>query len=277
MQYPQFAAPQYANPQTTPQQPPQSQYFTVPQQQPMANFPMLMQQQSQLDQAPGQAPGQAPQPLQAPQGPQKDVMVFKSPDCKITTANIPVYKLPKVRLSECVEVCHSEFDATMTSDLSQVSLAILLWMMTHVMPNIKVTDLRCNTYHEMYNRFLVAKTRLRSHRPNEYDGMLTEIKSLPMPLTNADVVDRAKERGYQEAWLQKANKKRKSHDPPLSQEDSQGPLFPLPSSSTQIDELPLSSPSLGSALPRFSRPLRAIASSTTVSYTHLTLPTNREV
>ena len=65
----------------------------------------------------------------------------------ITTASVPIHKLPKVHLSECVEyISQGIIDATLSSNLSPKGLGVLVWLFSKVRPDLKLTDLRVKTY-----------------------------------------------------------------------------------------------------------------------------------
>ena len=77
----------------------------------------------------------------------------------VTTASVPLFKMPKVRLSEAVEFIDPKLDVTMIAGLEGALLAVILWERTHMKPNMKLSDLRCANYLEVYVRLRCAAER----------------------------------------------------------------------------------------------------------------------
>ncbi len=48
-------------------------------------------------------------------------------DKPVTTASVPIFKLPKIRLTEAVEFVESKLDVTMTAPLDSSLLAVTAW------------------------------------------------------------------------------------------------------------------------------------------------------
>ena len=127
----------------------------------------------------------------------------------ITTASLPLWKLPRTRLSECVEWVREDFDATYTANLDGKGLAALLWMLCRVRPDLKATDMRVNNYLELYKRFEVGKTREETRNPGEYKQTVASIEGLDSPFEQNSVLSFAKHLGFNDDWVGKATKKRK--------------------------------------------------------------------
>ena len=92
----------------------------------------------------------------------QNVLGFKpGMDTKVTTASIPLCKLPKIRLAEAIEFLEEKLDATITSNtyVDQELASIVVWLMSGIKPNTKITDLRCKYYIEIYERLRAAKER----------------------------------------------------------------------------------------------------------------------
>jgi hypothetical protein len=122
------------------------QYAMPPQPQLVPNWQQLMQApQCHLALQPGQLPPAQHFPSAEPQQ-----GVATVGEGRITTASVSVWKLPKSLLSECVEAIQSDLDATVTASLSQAGLATLLWLMTKVKPDMKVTEPRVELYSHIY-------------------------------------------------------------------------------------------------------------------------------
>ena len=123
----------------------------------MAAAPMIPTQMQQM---------QHPQLLPQPQIENfQNVPGFKSGmDTKVTTASIPISKLPKIRLTEAIEFLEEKLDSTITSNahVTQELAAIVIWLLSGIKPNTKLTDLRCKLYIEVYDRFRAAKDRKKA-------------------------------------------------------------------------------------------------------------------
>lgn len=152
-------------------------------------------------------------------------------DTNMTTSSIPIHKLPKVRLSECVEfISNGQLDATLTSNLTNQGLATIMWVFSGVRPDMKVTDLRCRTYYEFYMRFARASARQHSTNPQEYQTLINKFLTRTgpgSPLEDQEVIARATEMGFKEVWLKPA-KKGKSDAPAQSAAPIGAPVPDIP-------------------------------------------------
>ncbi len=153
---------------------PQMQQPHMPMQ--MAGMPQMQQPQMQqqmmgmpqMHQPQMQQP-QTQQPLVAmlpPSVQQETQAVYSSVpgwrpgmETKVTTAGWPLFKLPKVRLTESIEFVESELDVTLLAGRSTQCLIIILWELTRVRPETRIQDLRCSLYIEIYMRLRRAAER----------------------------------------------------------------------------------------------------------------------
>ena len=85
-------------------------------------------------------------------------------------------------------------------------LACLLWIISRVRPDLRVTELRITTYHDMYTRFLVASTRAARTNPMKHQALLADFSSKAGPLEDEAVFSLAKGEGFNENCLQSTNK-----------------------------------------------------------------------
>ena len=136
----------------------------------MAAAPMIPTQMQQM---------QHPQLLPQPQIENfQNVPGFKQGmDTKVTTASIPLCKLPKVRLAEALEFLEERLDSTITSNAyaDQELLSITVWLITNIKPNTKITDLRCKYYVEIYERLRAAKERKKLHPEFNYAELVEQL------------------------------------------------------------------------------------------------------
>ena len=96
-------------------------------------------------------------------------------DKKLTTGGISISKLPKIRLSESVEFVEPHLDSTLLAQCDQDLLAMIVWLLTRIRPNIKIQDLRCDVYVEIYIRFKNAAARLKQQDPKAYNDMVVKL------------------------------------------------------------------------------------------------------
>ena len=172
----------------------------------------------------------APQPQSQRTGPKvDDINLGAEIETPITTASLPLYKLPKVRLSECVEhISKGDIDATLTSNLSQQGLAILLWMFSKVRPDLKVTELRVKTYQQLARRLAVAHERSARSNPLHFQSFINTFLTQAAPLEDKEVISRAKSMGFNEDWVKPPNKKKSDcgaiKGPPDAEDKTRAPI-----------------------------------------------------
>ena len=129
----------------------------------------------------------------------------------LTTSGIPLYKLPKSRLTECIEFICSTIDCTLTADLDQRLLSIIVFQLTGVKPELHISELHANTYLDLYLRLRSAHERMKTY--GKFD------KEYPEKLVQADrnvldyvVMRTAVASGFHPDWLQTKSKTLKSQD-----------------------------------------------------------------
>ena len=122
---------------------------------------------------------------------------------KVTTAGLPINKLPKVRLSEGIEFLEETLDSTLTahSSCDQDMCAIIVWLLTRIRPNLMITDLRCERYIDLYLRFRAASNRFKAHNAHDYNEVLSKL--VMSELEPEPVLDMAITRGFKQLWLEK--------------------------------------------------------------------------
>ena len=79
----------------------------------------------------------------------------------LTTSAIPIYKLPKCRLTECIEFLCDAIDCTLTADLDQLLLSIIVWQLTGVKPDLQITEFHARSYLDLYLRLRRAHERMK--------------------------------------------------------------------------------------------------------------------
>ena len=114
----------------------------------------------------------------------------------------PINKVPKAYLIDAVdEVSAQVLDATLTGNCDQDELAVILWLLGRVQPKMKISDLRCEYYDEVSDRFKRAAKRVRDDDPAAWKFMVAKIVTL---LGNGQVsliLEYALEQGFDPEWL----------------------------------------------------------------------------
>ncbi|MCP4240500.1 MAG: hypothetical protein GY772_08035 [bacterium] len=126
---------------------------------------------------------------------------------EITTGSVPIWKLPRVRLAEAAEHV-AEFDSAMSADLDQITLAVLLWCLTRIKPNLRVTELRSSTYLELYGTCKVAAERVKKTNESKYNSMVDSLKASPS-LSQETVMSEAILLGFKPEWLEETTKRQR--------------------------------------------------------------------
>ena len=145
---------------TMPAMPPMQHMPTMPMQQMMMGMPSMptlpeSESDSDTPDASAAASGAAPVtpsvnpiPAVAPAPPLMPVALAAPPpfvmeDASVVTRSASMVKsLPRARLSEALEFVDGRFDATFTSELSQVGLLAMVFVWCRIKPSVRICDLR---------------------------------------------------------------------------------------------------------------------------------------
>ena len=85
-------------------------------------------------------------------------------------------KLPLVRLGEALEEIDAEFDATITVELNELDRAIIIWLLTNCKPNLRVGELRCPSYEDLYEKIKNLNERRQHNLGQKNYKMLVQEK-----------------------------------------------------------------------------------------------------
>ena len=113
-----------------------------------------------------------------------------------------------MRLSQCIEACDADLNATVTSSLSEDGLGRMLWCVTRQRPLVPLANLQVKLYNELFGRLLVRHQQLmrQTQLPTgEYsDSVIAkqckELKSEP-ELTDELVKQLSEPFGFDQRWL----------------------------------------------------------------------------
>ena len=124
----------------------------------------------------------------------------KGPGAKITRSACGLQGLPKVRLSELIEVVNPEFDSSITAEHDQVTCATLLWIYTRIKPKTKISDLRVRTYAKLGSLLVTSNKRLIATMMTSkyHDTIVAVLGTSPTPEV---IHNLAVSLGFQQDWL----------------------------------------------------------------------------
>ena len=130
-------------------------------------------------------------------------------DKPVTIASLPLHKLPGSPLTEAVEFVEPKMDVTSTVQMDAFTLTVILWELTRLKPTIKVSELRSNTYVELWLRLRAAAER---HK-NVHEA---EVKAYVKGALSTDdlkeyALDHAVQHGLDPEWLNEKKDKKQSH------------------------------------------------------------------
>ena len=149
-----------------------------------------------------------PQPMtQAPQGGTDFSSIpgyRKGMETPVTTGSIPIWKLPKMRVTECLEFVEPKLDATLTACQPNQILMMILWTLTRTKVQMKVQELRCQNYLELYQRFRTAAERRKQVAELPYKEY---VEWLTKDVDETAIMKHAVEQGFDPDWLKQIKKK----------------------------------------------------------------------
>ena len=128
-------------------------------------------------------------------------------EMNLTTSSIPLFKLPKVRLTECLEFVVPELDVMLTATLNPKLLRMIVWEATNVKPNMNIRDFRVSAYLDLYKRLRGAMERVK--KQDKFDQSYPQ-KFQEAPSLEEFVMEHAVANGFNPAWLEMDKKSSKS-------------------------------------------------------------------
>ena len=139
---------------------------------------------------------------------QQQIATIQQTPCgtAITNSRMTVLGMGRVYLCDCIASCEPEFDPILISDLSPKCLAILVWLLCGVSPNVKLTSLRAITFEQVATMCSQAKVRLHHGNPETCTSMVQGL--LKKKCEDQYVFDLAATRGFQEEFFFEPEHKR---------------------------------------------------------------------
>ena len=104
-----------------------------------------------------------PQQMQPGQQDHSNVPGFRAGMEKpVTTSAIPLYKLPKCRLTEAIEFVCPDIEVTLVASLDQQQLALIIWVLTRIKADLNITEYHAKSYLDLYMRLRSANERIKA-------------------------------------------------------------------------------------------------------------------
>ena len=124
--------------------------------------------------------------------------------------------MPKYRMTEAIEFVDPKLDVSLTAPFEPSVLCMIIWEQTNIKPVMKINDLRCGSYLEVYQRLRCASERLKTIPAKaqvykEYVDRITQAGDL-----EEFIMEHAIAAGFNPEWLEKV-KKRKNDDKLIQQ------------------------------------------------------------
>ena len=137
----------------------------------------------------------------------------------VTTASVPIQKLPMCRLTEAVEFVEPKLDVTLTATLDLAVLSVIMWDLTRLKPDMKISELRCTTYLELWLRMRCAAERYKNLHESEVKAYIEG--ALCAEDLREYVLDHAIQQGFDPAWLDTEKKTKAPSQKAVAQRTSQ--------------------------------------------------------
>ena len=142
--------------------------------------------------APAMAPAMAPTPQTEETKSQKKI---------ISRSVATVQKIPKCHQVDGVTAIEASLDSTLSGKCDQDELAVMVWILTRIKPNFKISDLRCEYYEDIYELYKSAASRLRVQNRSNYNLLLTKLHTFLAEDDTDNILVLAMEYGFDPNWL----------------------------------------------------------------------------
>ena len=128
---------------------------------------------------------------------------------KISKSISTIHKVPKCHNVDGVGHIAKNLDSTLTGKCDADELAIIVWLLTRIRPDFKISDLRCIYYEDIFEKYEMAAARLRDQNPANFNLLLTKIQTFLVEEELDQILVLALEMGFNAAWLAPAKTKKK--------------------------------------------------------------------
>ena len=125
----------------------------------------------------GMAMGMVPAVAAAAHGPQMGQGVPQAPNMspesgfgkphlgtRISKSVSTIQKVPKCHQVDGIQHVDASIDSTLSGKCDQDELAVIVWLLTRIKPDFKVSDLRCDYYEQIFEKYQCAGKRIKERR-----------------------------------------------------------------------------------------------------------------
>ena len=165
--------------------------FALPAQGPVGMNPQMMMQPPDLQTSPSPA----------------TLSKVSSRGTRVSTQGMALSKIPSKHKIDIIGSLVPEIDSTLTGNLPQDDLSIIIYLITRIRLSMRLQELRVEFYDEVTDKLKVACTRLHDKNPPEFRLMVETIKTiLEMPSDDdrSDALcDLAIDKEFNIEWIQK--------------------------------------------------------------------------
>ena len=98
-------------------------------------------------------------------------------------------------MGEALEFMNGDWDAVCIVNMGDDGISVIIWMMTRVQPQSKVTELRVSTYEDLYKRFKLVMRRRERTNPTTLRQALAALEN------RAPLAQRLRHRACQDVWF----------------------------------------------------------------------------
>ena len=85
--------------------------------------------------------------------PQTEATIKKK---KVSGSVSTVHKIPKCHQVDGIQAIEASLDATLSGKCDQDELAVIVWILTRIKPNFKISVLRCGYYEDVSESYKIA-------------------------------------------------------------------------------------------------------------------------
>ena len=94
---------------------------------------------------------------------------------KVTTAHIPLYRMPKKQMQRMIQGLDSRLDFPTTAHLETEELSMVLWMLCRVNLSTLIQDYQVEFYEDLLDQFKTRSQRAKSKDETSYNAILEKL------------------------------------------------------------------------------------------------------
>ena len=129
------------------------------------------------------------------------------PKQKIASGVGCVLLIPKCHQVDGIAAIAESLGSTLTGKLDQEELAVVIWILTRIRPDFRISELRCEHFEEVHEKYKQAALRLKTQSPAKYRLIVTKIQTFLAEDEEDNILRFAIDLGFDPGWLSTSNKK----------------------------------------------------------------------